>query len=316
MYKIFLLISLFFLSNLHANALSWRVLSQDYSKIISKNKTTHLVAQFPESIFISGARQGENAWKENSSQIEFKIKTNQHFVIIISVQTSCGIKEITYVSGEKETDTYLGLGLKSIDNQWHTFSRDIKDDLQKLYPNERLKSINAMVVKGRISIRNINFKNSLIAHLPPSASKQKERVVYPKHNIPPKILLKKNSITHPLGEEFIVPNIKAVDLYGNILEPEVVGFVDSQKEGKYVLNYIATDQAGNVTTQRQVVIVQKEGTHNFSERENSNQRKEREEHSPLPVTMENQNVSDIVMTDEMILENEYLKELIASDFYE
>jgi len=104
--------------------------------------------------------------------------------------------------------------------------------------------------------------------------------------------------------------------YRDILEPEVVGFVDSQKEGKYVLNYIATDQAGNVATQRQVVLVQKKGTHSFSKREHTNQREEREEHSPLPVTMENQNVSDIVMTDEMILENEYLKELIASDFYE
>ena len=318
MYKIFLLISLFFLSNLHANALSWRVLSQDYSKIISKNKTTHLVAQFPESIFISGARQGQHAWSKVYSVMQFEIKSNQHFVIIISVQTSCGIKELTYVSGEKESDSYLGLGLKSIDNQWHTFSRDIKDDLHKLYPKERLKSINAMVVKGRISIRNINFKNELIkvskpftpTHIQPTST-------YKKHNIPPKILLKKNSqLIHPLGEEFVLPEIKAVDIYGNILTTEVVGYVDSQKKGKYVLNYIATDQAGNVATQRQVIIVKNVNNKNFIEAFNRNTigTEEKEQLSSVPTIIKNQNVSEIIMTDEMILENEYLEELIATDF--
>jgi len=330
MYKIFLLISLLFLSNLHANTLSWRLLSQDYSKIISKNKTTHLVAQFPESIFISGARQGENAWREMFTQMQFEIKTNQYFVIIISVNTSLGVRELTYVSGEKETKTYLGLGLKSIDNRWHTITRNIEDDLQKLYPNHRLKSINAMVVKGRISIRNIKFKKSLIKALKtskvskPFTLRPKKIVAYKKHNRAPKIFLKKNSIVHPLGKEFIVPNIKAVDIYGNILEPEVVGYVDSKKEGKYVLNYIVTDQAGNVATQRQVVLVKNVKNQNFQDSKNFENTIETfdenaieiegEELSPPSPQMDNENVSEVIMTDEMILENEYLQELISSDF--
>ena len=317
MHKIFLLISLLFISDLHANTLSWRLLSQDYSKIIIKNKTTHLVAQFPNSVFILGARKGENAWNKMYSQMQFEIKTNQRFVIIISVNTSLGIREIIYISGENETDSYLGLGLKSIDKQWHTFSRNIVDDLHKLYPKEKLKSINAMVVKGRISIRNINFKNSLIKHHKPSISKHQNMLTYKKHNIAPRIFLKKNSIIHPLGKEFILPNIKAVDLYGNILETETVGYVDGKKEGKYVLNYIATDQAGNVATQRQVVIVKNITSNDFFETftQNSIELNE-EDFSSTPIIMDYQNVSEIVMTDEMILENEYLKELIASDFNE
>ena len=325
--KVFLLLSFLFTSTLYANYFSWKLLSQDFSRVIKRNKTTHLIGQYPNSIFISGAREGKGSWKKMYKKIQFDIKAGRSFVIIISVNTSFGIKDLTYTSGEKETNTYLGLGIHTTNNRWHTFSRDIQSDLQKLYPNHKLKTINSMVIRGRVSIRNIKFKNRLFKtnkkkfvktpkHL--ISTPKKKPIPYKKHNIPPKIILKKNSKRiFTLGEKFIFPNVKAIDTYGNILKTERVGYVDTQKVGKYVLNYIAIDKSGNVAIKGEVIIVQNIDTNTSlkTSKEKYVEKKKKE----IPTSSEkinNENVSEVIMTEEMILENEYIKELIATDFGE
>ncbi len=327
MFNFSLLVLIFFFNFLYAKPISWSCLSKDYSKIIEREKSTLLLAQFSNSSFISGARKGSRAWHKKYGKIEFDIKTDKNFVIIISVNTSLGSKELIYTSGDKNGTNYLGLGQFSIDNEWHTFSRNIQTDLEKFYPNHKLKSINAMVIKGSLSIRNILFRKRLtrrdiesskfLSHL-----NLKANIPYKKNTSPPKIFLKKNSVLfHPLGEEFFIPHVEARDMYGNNINVETVGYVDAYKVGRYYLHYIATDRAGNVTTENQLVIVQKElNSDSFlalNQKSNkiiqksitpvSNMNKEKKEESK-------ENVSDFVMSDEMILENEYLQQLIANDF--
>ena len=318
--KIFLLLSFLFTSTLYANYFSWKLLSQDFSRVIKRNKTTHLIGQYPYSIFISGAREGKDSWEKKYKKIQFDIKAGRNFVIIISVNTSLGIKDLTYTSGEKETNTYLGLGIHTTNNRWHTFSRDIQSDLQKLYPNHKLKTINSMVIRGRVSIKNIKFKNRLFKIDKKKFVKipKKKSIPYKKHNTPPKIILNKNSKhIYTLGEKFIFPDVKAIDTYGNILKIERVGYVDTQKVGKYVLNYIAIDKAGNVAIKGEVIIVQ--NTETNASVKTSKEKYIEKQKKEIPTSSEkinNENVSEIIMTEEMILENEYIKELIATDFGE
>ena len=318
--KIFLLLSFLFTSTLYANYFSWKLLSQDFSRVIKRNKTTHLIGQYPYSIFISGAREGKDSWEKKYKKIQFDIKAGRNFVIIISVNTSLGIKDLTYTSGEKETNTYLGLGIHTTNNRWHTFSRDIQSDLQKLYPNHKLKTINSMVIRGRVSIKNIKFKNRLFKMNKKKFVKipKKKSIPYKKHNTPPKIILNKNSKhIYTLGEKFIFPDVKAIDIYGNILKIERVGYVDTKKVGKYVLNYIAIDKAGNVAIKGEVIIVQNTDT-NASVKTSKEKYVEKKK-KDIPTSskkINNENISEIIMTEEMILENEYIKELIATDFAE
>ena len=260
MFKFSLLVLIFFFNFLNAKPISWSRLSKDYSKIIEQEKSTLLLAQFSNSSFISGARKGKRAWHKKYAKLEFDLKTDRNFVIILSVNSSLGIKELIYTSGDKESSNYLGLGQFSIDNEWHTFSRNIQTDLEKLYPNHKLKSINAMVIKGSLSIRNIIFKNRLTKRVIDSSKFLSH--INSNANLPytsPKIFLKRNSILfHPLGEEFFIPHVEAIDSHGNNIDVETVGYVDAYKVGKYYLHYIATDRLGNVTTENQLVLVQKE----------------------------------------------------------
>ena len=319
MFNFSLLILIFFFNFLYAKPISWSCLNKDYSKIIEQEKSTLLLAQFSNSSFISGARKGKRAWHKKYDKIEFDVKTDKNFVIIISVNTSLGSKELIYTSGDKNGTNYLGLGQFSIDNEWHTFSRNIQTDLEKFYPNPKLKSINAMVIKGSLSIRNIIFKNRLTKRVIDSSTLLSH--INSNGNLPytsPKIFLKRNSILfHPLGEEFFIPHIEAIDMYGNKIKVETVGYVDAYKVGKYHLHYIATDRVGNVTTENQLVIVQKELNSNSLLALN----KKFDEIIPKSITSlpknkeePKENISDFIMSDEMILENEYLQQLIANDF--
>lgn len=227
-------------SFLIAQSPSWSLLSEDYSKVISLKDSTYLLGQFPNSIFISGARQGSNSWKKRYAKIKFDLNTNQDFFISIIVKTSMGNKELIYTSSEKDTPYYLGLGQDSINNKWYTFSRNIENDLEKLYPNHKLESINAIVIKGRMYMKNIIFKDKL-----------KDSIPHKKHTTLPKILLK---------QEFTQEHIETIDTYESNIDIEPIDSITVENETK--------------------------------------------------------NIAEISLSNKMILENEYLEELIANDFEE
>ena len=205
-----------------------------------------------------------------------------------------------------------------------------------------------MVIKGRVSIRDIVFKNEIIDKksserikklqariqkmlkaLSSKKKKSKPNMPYKKHSTPPKIMLEKDSIVlHKLGKAFIMPKIKAIDVYGTPIDIETIGSVDVNKAGEYPLHFIAIDKSNNVTIKTQLVIVQSDGiktniakltkkVHQLA-KESTSALKDRDEKATDDQEEEypTENSSDFEMTNKMILENEYLQQLIANDFEE
>ena len=90
----------------------------------------------------------------NSTQfgIEWKMKYSESFVIYIQLDTSAGLRYLTYYNTGAPTDntgTYVNynLGPGMTDGKWHTVNRDLKADLAKYQPSVTLNKVNAFLIR-------------------------------------------------------------------------------------------------------------------------------------------------------------------------
>ena len=106
--------------------------------------------------FELGAVEGNNTWANPNTNISWKMKYNENFVIYVNVLTSEGIKHLKYTSADvdsalSDNQNYVhhGLGTNIKNNQWQTVQRDLQADLNEYYPtNINIISVNGFSVIG------------------------------------------------------------------------------------------------------------------------------------------------------------------------
>ena len=104
------------------------------------------------------------AWN-NSMQFNIKwdMKTTEGFIIDIVVVSANGERYLRYTDNEesykgKDGDIiYHGLGYYPTDGHWHTFRRNLEDDLKEIEPNNQIISISAFLIRGNCRLDNIEL---------------------------------------------------------------------------------------------------------------------------------------------------------------
>lgn len=225
--------------------------------------------------YINGAKRGAKAWNNTQEKIlRWQFNFEQSYVIIVSVTTLDGHRNILYTSGNDNGNLFFGLGEDTLLGEWQTITRDLEYDLHRYEPRNSIISVNAFLVRGSGKIAKVELLGALPGQKVTPKPKRTEPKVTPKAapaeakkatlkrptNKLPQITLRKGElIYHKLGEPFFDPGVQAEDAEGKALEVDVIGEVNINNVNKYTLTYIATDRQGNTATQARVVMVYRPG---------------------------------------------------------
>lgn len=101
-----------------------------------------------------GARRGDGKWENRDHKaISWSMKFSDYFSIFIAVDTIKGARYLTYEPRDRDRGvvaSYIrfGVGTNTRDGNWHSVIRNLKDDIQKFEPDNRLLAINSFMVRG------------------------------------------------------------------------------------------------------------------------------------------------------------------------
>ncbi len=142
----------------------WRVVEGSLDDIVNiyDSELKSRVIQFNGGgSYKLGATGGSRALNlQNETTISWKMKATVPYTIYILAQTTEGLRYIFYVStpsrGLKHglsNGIHHGLGKATIDGRWRTITRDLNSDLQDAEPDNRIISINGIIINGGNGIR-------------------------------------------------------------------------------------------------------------------------------------------------------------------
>jgi hypothetical protein len=113
-----------------------------------------------------------NAWKNQDNQIfSWKMKISEKFRITIYTNTKKGLRVFNVTHSSKNKGLYrekyigIGLGKKSKNGQWQSFSIDLKKELQKYEFYNEITSINGIKVRGSGLFDDIELTNDIVTHV-------------------------------------------------------------------------------------------------------------------------------------------------------
>jgi len=99
---------------------------------------------------------------KNYTTIQWSMKYKENFTVYIKVNTQKGIRYLSYnnknVQHQLNSNNmylYLGLGRESINNKWHTFTRDLNKDVKRFDENNKVTSVIGFLIRGSGYINNI-----------------------------------------------------------------------------------------------------------------------------------------------------------------
>lgn len=253
---------------------------------------THFISQTSRDTYISGAKSGESAWHNTEDKIlRWQFNYRENYVIMVSVNTLDGYRNLIYTSGDDHGNLYYGLGQETINGSWQTITRDLEYDLQRYEPRNMILSVDAFLVRGSGQFAKVELlaalpnQNNILQEEPlltPSietppneipaeviTSEPKNDSEPEKGNLPTIILNGAKLIYHKLGEPFFDPGATARDADKHQLLVDILGEVNINQVNRYVLTYIAVDAQGNSVTQTRVVMVYQPGVSQKSEEEAS-----------------------------------------------
>ena len=88
-------------------------------------------------------------------QFEWSMKYSEDFQVFFEVDTTVGVRFIYYSPVDYDGFNYEGilyphhgLGLDAKDGQWHSFSRNLQDDLAEVQPGVSILEVNGFLIRG------------------------------------------------------------------------------------------------------------------------------------------------------------------------
>jgi len=136
------------------NVDDWRV----YTSIGGKISTHNGIIKLAGSGLSTGYRLKINDAQSNN--LKWRMRYDEPFVLYILVNTEEGNRYLIYTPIDKDrgvngTSIRFGLGANTANGEWHSFSRNLDDDLHKFEPNNKILGINRLLVRGSGEIDDI-----------------------------------------------------------------------------------------------------------------------------------------------------------------
>ncbi|WP_415839108.1 putative Ig domain-containing protein [Pseudoalteromonas byunsanensis] len=113
---------------------------------------------------------GKTPWDALEKTISWDMKYSENFTVYISVDTDKGHRYITYNPGTHGASlggqyAQIPLPVNTTDGNWYSVTRDLQADLQSVEPDNNIKNINAMLVRGSGRIGNVSLTDLNTAQL-------------------------------------------------------------------------------------------------------------------------------------------------------
>jgi len=108
-----------------------------------------------------GARRDNGKWNNTRDKsIRWSMNYSENFLVFIAIETTNGERFMQYRpidNSDGVVNNYIQFGLGSgvNDGTWHTFTRNIEDDLHQFEPNNDLVAINAFLIRGSGKVDDI-----------------------------------------------------------------------------------------------------------------------------------------------------------------
>ena len=112
------------------------------------------------------------SWNDTKSKVaQWSMKTDEKFLVRFIIETANGERFLEYNNKDTGTGKFVssynnkhyirhGIGTESVDGKWHTYTRDIEQDLKRYEPNNKLMKIKGIHVEGNVSLDDIIFYHS------------------------------------------------------------------------------------------------------------------------------------------------------------
>ena len=250
----------------------WKILTPNVpshiSRIYDKNKevyVTLLKGKGTKSTYLLALN--ERLQKNEKNILSWEMKYSEDFSIIVTLQTKKGKRYLIYTPGEESSFMQYGLGSESQSGKWKYFQRNVDQDLAFYDENNSIEKVENFVIRGSGYLDNIQVLimkleakvekklNSEIPHQPIVKRILKNRRVKSVNSTPKIKMEGEATIYLDVGEMYIEPGVSAIN---RDAEPMILvssDDIDSSKEGKYSIMYIATDKYGNSAIKTRYVIV-------------------------------------------------------------
>ena len=211
--------------------------------------------------------------KRGKKLLHWEMKYSEDFVIFVSLDTKLGKRYLIYTPGNKNSYMEYGLGKPSSSGKWQKYTRNLEEDLRYFDNRNSIIKVNSFVIRGSGRVDNIKtikplthkvikntavkkVKNKNLEKRPLIKKKSLRRKNRARTNIMPKISINgANPLFLSLGETFIEPGVSATDNKNGKLIVTSSENINNEKDGKYVVIYMATDSMGNTAVDKRYVII-------------------------------------------------------------
>lgn len=120
-------------------------------------------ASYDNQYTIGGFSGSATAWNEQAKRyLTFSLQNSEGFLVDLILETSNGLRYIRYSdndinNGINEDYINIGLGYDAANGQWHTFHRELSEDLKLFEPNNEIIAVHGLQIRGNCKIDNIEL---------------------------------------------------------------------------------------------------------------------------------------------------------------
>ncbi len=138
------------------NPQDWRVYTQTAGEITTHNGVIRLQGSGKNT----GYRLDLAPLDHDATAIRWKMNYHENFTVYVRLNTRRGIRYLVYTPRDDDRGLrgqyiLLGLGADASDGRWHTFSKDIKADLERFDAGNVLLSISRFLIRGSGEIDDV-----------------------------------------------------------------------------------------------------------------------------------------------------------------
>ena len=139
-----------------------------------KGKVISLSGNGRKNGYLLGGIGSKTGWNDiNRHILTWSMKTSEFFTIFVSLTTENGHRYLLYTPQNKNYRFTHGIGKEAMDGTWHSFNRNLDNDLKDVESNNSIISVNGFLVRGSGLYDDIALEKQdcLLPPPPPSLAK-------------------------------------------------------------------------------------------------------------------------------------------------
>ncbi len=221
------------------------------------SRVIHFKGEGTKTIFELSSKKNRKKSLKKEFWLSWEMKFNEDVVIIIVLQTTRGEEYLIYTKGFNESYKQLGLGDNVCNGEWQRFERNLQEDLNYFDNRSTVLGLKSFVIKGNGSVDNIKTQIKNISQKKIKTPKKPIVNTYKKNSLPTIKIEGANPLHLDIGEEYVELGVSAYDKEDGELSVTSSENININKDGSYMVMYMAQDSNGDMALDKRIVNVGK-----------------------------------------------------------